>query len=86
MFHLGIHCDVNCTSQLKSATIPSHTRGGLFAVMDGGRSPKVPQALREILEDTILAELAMDEPDEEENMTDLDPLRYLSQAFLTLHR
>lgn len=83
---VGIQSDLNCTAQTKLANLSTLTNGGLFAVMDGGRSPKVPLALREILKETILEELSMDDSSEDESLTDMDPLKYLSHTFLTLHR
>jgi len=84
--YLGIISDANCTSQVKLAAFPSHGSGGLFAIMDGGRSPKVPHAIREMLEETVLNEMAIDYTNEEESIQDGDPLRYLTHTFLTLHR
>ena len=71
---------------MKEASFPFHASGGLFAIMDGGRSPKVPHALREMLKETVLEELAMDNTNEEESIEDGDPLKYLTHTFLTLHR
>lgn len=77
---------MNCTAQFKSASLSSHAADGLFAVLDGGRSPKVPEALCAKLEDTLVEEFKEEEEERREGFLDLDPLQYLSYTFLSLHR
>lgn len=55
-------------------------------MLDGGRSPKVPQALCSMLEATIVEEMTMEDKEREEGFLDPDPLQYLAHSFLTLHR
>lgn len=59
---------------------------GLFAVMDGSRSPKVAQAFSSMLEENLLAELDSEEKERREGFMDINPLQYLSYTFLTIHR
>lgn len=81
----GIKSSVDCTSQLKTPTLGS-TQDGIFAVMDGGRSPDVPEALKIMLGSIIAEELACDKAEEMAGFQNVDPLQYLSHAFLTAHR
>ena len=82
----GIDSDIDCTAQVKSASLSAHAEDGAFAVMDGGRSPQVPDTVRSMLEATLIEELAMDDKEREEGYINPDPLQYLSHTFLTLHR
>lgn len=77
---------MDCTAQVKSACLSSREEDGLFAVMDGGRSPKVPVAIRKMLEETLVKELENEEKDKSDGYLDVDPLEYLTYTFLTIHR
>ena len=73
------------TAQLKVATLPS-SEDGLFALMDGGRSPEVPQALRAMLAGVLGEELARDKAEAEAGVQSADPLQYLTHTFLVAHK
>ena len=57
-------------------------KDGLFAVIDGGRSSKAAQALKQSLSQLVEAELQLVEGTRRDN----DELEYLKHAFLTAHR
>ena len=77
---------MDCTAQKKSARLSSRAEEGLFAVMDGGRSPKVPRAISGMLEQTLVEELREYEREKMEGYLDMEPLQYLTYTFLTAHR
>lgn len=88
MYYLlvGISSSTNCTAQVKAARLASRAGDGLFGVMDGGRSPKVPKALTKMLEKVLVEELSEQEKEKMEGYMDIDPLQYLTYTFLTAHR
>ena len=55
---------------------------GLFGVIDGGRSSKAAEALKQTLSQLIEAELQLMEGTTQDD----DELVYLKHAFLTAHR
>ena len=77
---------MDCTSQVKSASVTRFIEDGMFAVMDGGRSPTVPKKLSMILEETLVDELREERKERDEGYQDIDPLQYLTYTFLTAHR
>lgn len=64
----------------------SSGQDGLFVVMDGGRSPDAPEALKGMLESVLLEELAEDEKELNTGFQNSEPLQYLVHTFLTAHR
>jgi len=64
----------------------SSGQDGLFVVMDGGRSPDAPEALKGMLESVLLEELAEDENELKAGFQSPEPLQYLEHTFLTVHR
>ena len=82
----GISSTVDSTAQVKSASLNKLAKDGLFGVMDGGRSPKVPEKICGMLEDILVEELASEERQRNEGFLDIDPLYYLNHTFLTIHR
>lgn len=77
---------MDCTAQVKVASLDSRPDDGLFAVMDGGRSPDASVAISDMLAETLVEELVEEEREREEGYLDVDPLQYLTYTFLTLHR
>ena len=73
------------TTQLKVATLPS-SGDGLFALMDGGRSSEVPQALRAMLAGALGEELARDKAEAKAGLQSADPLQYLTHTLLMVHK
>ena len=76
---------MDCTAQLKVSTATGG-QDGLFVVMDGGRSPDAPEALKKMLESVMLEELSEDERELMEGFQNPDRLQYLVHTFLTVHR
>jgi hypothetical protein len=81
----GTKNSVDSTAQVKVASLDRRPDDGLFAVMDGGRSPEASTAIRDMLAGTLVEELAEEEKEREED-EDVDPLQYLTYTFLTVHR
>ena len=81
----GVKSQVDCTAQLKVSTATGG-QDGLFVVMDGGRSPDAPEALKKMLESVMLEELSEDERELMEGFQNPDRLQYLVHTFLTVHR
>ena len=78
---------LDSTAQLKIPTTTSKPKGdGIFAVMDGGRSSDVPEALGVTLAGILADELAYDEMETKSGYKGYDPLQYLVHTFLTAHR
>ena len=81
----GVRSQVDCTAQLKVSTAAGG-QDGLFVVMDGGRSPDAPEALKKMLESVLLEELAEDQKELQAGFQNPDQLQYLVHTFLTVHR
>lgn len=78
---------LNNTAQLKAPIATSQsTLDGVFAVMDGGRAPDVPEALKTILSGILADELGKEDKERKEGYHITDPLQYLTHTFLTAHR
>ncbi len=78
---------MNNTAQLKATTAPPKSPpDGVFAVMDGGRAPDVPEALKTILSGILTDELANDEDERRQGYHIANPLQYLTHTFLSAHR
>ena len=86
VYTLGIRSPVDCTDQLKVPVLIPKTGDGVFALMDGGRYPDAPEALRKMLAGILIDELASDKEEEKAGFTNTDPLQYISHTFLTAHR
>ena len=84
--HLGVESSVDCTVQIKSASLSSRRQDALFVLLDGGRSREAPQALKPIMKDIFVEELAKDEKELKEGHQPTDTLQYMSYTFLTAHR
>ena len=82
----GTKSSVNSTAQVKVASSDSWPDDGLFAVLDGSRSPKASVAIAGVLEESLFGELAEDEKERAEGFITVDPLQYLTHTFLTVHR
>lgn len=81
----GTKNSVDCTAQVKVASLDSRPDDGLFAVMDGGRSPEASTAISDVLAGTLVEEIAEEEREREEGLN-VDHLQYLTYTFLTVHR
>ena len=82
----GIENTINCTVQVKSASLSSRKQDAMFAVLDGGRSPEAAKKLKPILPSIMVAEIREDERQIREGYQLQDPLQYLAGTFLTAHR
>lgn len=77
---------MHCTAQVKVASLDHRPDDGLFAVMDGGRSPEASTAIGDMLAETLTEELSVEEKERDEGEHNVDPLQYLTYTFLTVHR
>ncbi len=59
---------------------------GVFAIMDGGRTPDVPDMLKATLTGILANELENDDIEKKMGYQVADPLQYLTHTFLTAHR
>ena len=82
----GVESTVDCTVQLKVASLVSRGQDALFALIDGGRSPSAPEVLRRALEGILLEEMESDQRELKEGYQQQDSLQYLVHTFLTAHR
>lgn len=83
---LGVESSVDCTVQIKSASLSSRRQDALFVLLDGGRSHEAPQALKPIMKDIFLEEITKDEKELKEGHQPTDTLQYMAYTFLTAHR